>query len=403
MYLKADICVHDKCCGCAACVSICPKRCLVMQEDEMGEKRPFIDKNKCIECGLCRKVCQNNQMVDYLKPMSVYAGWRKSAQARVDCSSGGIATALSEWFIACGGVVFGATYNRETSVRIVPAETLETVQSFKGSKYVQAAIDDCYTALESYLKNGRNVLLFSTPCQIQAVKQYLSVRRVAYTGKLFTVDFLCHGVVPERYLLDEISTIEENIGCKTDGISFRSNLSELNYNFTLKKADKIVYKEKAEKQRYFYAFLRSIINRECCNSCKFKCPERVADITLGDFIGLGSKIPFKPADGVSNVSLVMVNTDFGVELLHKIDNEIRVEIRTLKEAVSGGPSLRGGAEVSRNRKKFRKLYQKYGWDRAIDKATKNAMRLELLYKNSLKNARAIKHCLSKMWRKNLQR
>ena len=45
------------CCGCSACVSICPKQCITMQGDEEGFLYPWIDKEKCINCGLCDKVC----------------------------------------------------------------------------------------------------------------------------------------------------------------------------------------------------------------------------------------------------------------------------------------------------------------------------------------------------------
>ena len=45
------------CCGCSACVSICPKQCITMQVDEEGFLYPWTDKEKCSNCGLCDKVC----------------------------------------------------------------------------------------------------------------------------------------------------------------------------------------------------------------------------------------------------------------------------------------------------------------------------------------------------------
>lgn len=46
-----------KCSGCTACFAICPKDAITMQADLEGFKYPVIDKNKCIDCGLCCKVC----------------------------------------------------------------------------------------------------------------------------------------------------------------------------------------------------------------------------------------------------------------------------------------------------------------------------------------------------------
>ncbi|NLC68529.1 MAG: 4Fe-4S dicluster domain-containing protein, partial [Clostridiaceae bacterium] len=45
------------CCGCTACKNICPKQCISMEEDKDGFSYPVIDKDKCIDCGLCVKVC----------------------------------------------------------------------------------------------------------------------------------------------------------------------------------------------------------------------------------------------------------------------------------------------------------------------------------------------------------
>ena len=46
-----------KCCGCSACVNICPKKCIDMVSDQEGFLYPVIDKSRCIGCGLCEKVC----------------------------------------------------------------------------------------------------------------------------------------------------------------------------------------------------------------------------------------------------------------------------------------------------------------------------------------------------------
>lgn len=40
-----------ECCGCAACVSICPKAAISMIKDETGSYFPKIDEILCINCG----------------------------------------------------------------------------------------------------------------------------------------------------------------------------------------------------------------------------------------------------------------------------------------------------------------------------------------------------------------
>lgn len=45
----------NMCCGCSACVQVCPKHCISFIEDEEGFLYPTIEKENCVECGLCKK------------------------------------------------------------------------------------------------------------------------------------------------------------------------------------------------------------------------------------------------------------------------------------------------------------------------------------------------------------
>lgn len=48
---------ENECCGCTACLNVCPKNAIMMKENEEGFLYPTIDKNKCVNCKLCVKVC----------------------------------------------------------------------------------------------------------------------------------------------------------------------------------------------------------------------------------------------------------------------------------------------------------------------------------------------------------
>ena len=63
--------ITDKkeCCGCTACASICPKEAITMKPDVMGFLYPEMDMNKCIDCGLCEKVCAFKE--DYDKSLNL--------------------------------------------------------------------------------------------------------------------------------------------------------------------------------------------------------------------------------------------------------------------------------------------------------------------------------------------
>lgn len=47
------------CCGCSACMAICPQGAITMSEDEEGFLYPQINENKCVGCRLCMRVCKD--------------------------------------------------------------------------------------------------------------------------------------------------------------------------------------------------------------------------------------------------------------------------------------------------------------------------------------------------------
>ena len=48
---------NGDCCGCEACVQVCPKNCIDFSKDAQGFLYPVVNKESCIDCGLCEKVC----------------------------------------------------------------------------------------------------------------------------------------------------------------------------------------------------------------------------------------------------------------------------------------------------------------------------------------------------------
>ena len=262
--------------------------------------------------------------------------------------------------------MYGVKFNRKNGTKFYRAENIEDIMEFKGSKYVQASMDRIYKQIERDLTDGKKVLFIGTPCQVSGIKSYFTINQLELQKNLLTVDFLCHGCVPNKYLMDEIATIEKKSKCKCDAISFRSNNLNKNYYLCLKNHEKIFYKKKAEKQRYFYSFLHSITTRESCVNCKYKQINRLGDITLGDFLGLGVEIPFNYRNIANNPSLVLINTQKGNEILKSINNQIYLWQRPLEEAIKGGPSFKRKKNSLFLRKIFRKKYPTRGFDKSIN-------------------------------------
>ena len=149
------IAIKDKkdCCGCWACENACPKHCIEMKEDFEGFRYPVVDEEACIDCGLCEKVCPILN-VEKEKPFAqtAFLLQHKDKQVLTESTSGGAFTALGEWVISQGGVVFGAAFTDGFVVKHVMVDKVEDLRRFRNSKYVQSQIGDSYSICKEKLR-----------------------------------------------------------------------------------------------------------------------------------------------------------------------------------------------------------------------------------------------------------
>ena len=107
-YIKID--EKKRCSGCTACVAVCPKKCIVMLEDEEGFLYPQVDIATCIQCSKCVKVCpytysEFTNKLDEQELAICYAAYNKNEEIRYKSASGGMFRAFADQIISEGGVV----------------------------------------------------------------------------------------------------------------------------------------------------------------------------------------------------------------------------------------------------------------------------------------------------------
>lgn len=377
-----EICPHNECTGCYACVTACKHDCIKMEEDELGAIHPSVDENKCVNCGACRKVCPNNVSFDFKYPSACYASWITDKDKRRICASGGIGTTMSEYVIRNGGVVFGSRYNESLVPIITFTERLEELEHFKGSRYVQSLVgNDTYKQVKNFLLDDRQVLFIGTPCQIAGLKSFL---RKEYQN-LITVDLICHGVCPTRYFTEEVDYLSNKFKLKDiSDARFRGNDGN-NYRLTLwnKARRKLFprdnYREKLlrlseSQQFYIWGFLLGVTLRENCYACKYARPERISDITIGDFIGLGKEVPFDYPK--ANVSSVTINTEKGNAFYKSVSesNDMLINVeRNYEERLEYKPSLVEPFHRHPLNVKFKSNYPVYGFALSVRKVLHKEM------------------------------
>lgn len=183
----------NQCCGCAACSDVCPTGCISMQADEEGFCYPQKNDAQCIRCGRCETVCpmknDNSEMADSIG-ISAYAVRTKDESLRISSSSGGVFGMLAEKILEEGGLVFGAAFTDDLSVKHIAVDDKKNLKKLLGSKYVQSDAEGCYCAVKTALSEGKKVLFSGTPCQNAALLQFLQRR----PENLLCVDLICHGV-----------------------------------------------------------------------------------------------------------------------------------------------------------------------------------------------------------------
>ena len=368
----------SKCCGCTACVSVCPKRCIEMAGDEEGFLYPKADSAACIGCGLCEQVCPELRKNVERIPALVYAAKNKNEQIRLASSSGGIFTLLAEKVIAKGGVVFGARFDAKWNVVHDYTEAKDGLAAFRGSKYVQSRMGDCYQKAKSFLLQGRQVMFTGTPCQIAGLKNFL---RKDYDN-LLTVDVVCHGVpspkVWQIYLTEIVrengknSVLPHRIDKKTEieSIDFRSKSTgwkKFSFALTLSEAtadgekNTVLLSNSFYRNPYMNAFLLDLSLRLSCYNCPAKGGKSGSDLAIADFWGINDALP--DFDDNKGVSLILVYSGKGKDWLDDLDFEHRIS--DFHAALKKNQAISSSARIPINRNFF---FRQLGRRKSVAKA-----------------------------------
>ncbi len=326
----------SKCCGCEACVQVCPIKCIEKGRDNEGFLYPKVDAEKCINCGKCEKVCPVINQSSPKTPIASYAAKNPDEEIRLKSSSGGVFSMLAEQVINNGGVVFGARFDNDWMVVHDKSDTISGIEAFRGSKYLQSTIVDCFERSKQILDTGQEALFSGTPCQIAGLKNYLG----RDYPNLLTIDIICHGVPSPLVWQNYIGQINTRKGGKNSvlshsnrlkdaaiaGISFRDKrLGWKKYSFALTlseaKADgeknTVLLSSVHTQNPFMRAFLSDLILRPSCYNCPSKSGKSGSDITIADFWGIQNILP--DFDDDKGANLIFINSNKGEQYFNSIN------------------------------------------------------------------------------------
>lgn len=349
----------EACCGCGACLNICPKEAILMKEDEYGFFYPVIDEERCIRCGQCRKVCAFQNREETNEPIECYAAISRNTEQASKSASGGVFAAIAEKVIDDSGVVYGAAFSEKWGVHHVKVTTLKELVTIQGSKYAHSNIERNFFEAKKDLLTGRKVLFSGTPCQIAGLYGYLG----RDYDNLITIDIVCHGVPSTKMLQDYLKTIEDKQGGKIINYTFRDKSLGWGINSSAVINGKKINIWQSSSS-YLYFFTRGWIYRENCYKCKYTCEHRPADITLGDYWGIEKQHPNYIGKGKwdegKGISCLIANTDKGVHIIKSVTDRIAIKPSTFEKISKGNSQLRAPCSPG-NREKVLNVYAKNGW------------------------------------------
>lgn len=319
----------ERCNGCEACQTICPKNAITMIRDEEGFYFPHIDETKCVNCGMCGRICPVQlekpvRVIDY-NDTKAYGGYIKDAQSLRKSSSGGFCAALADYVQQVGGVVYGVIFSDDFRKLYYSSTDEMSFEDMRGSKYVTAQKKGIYLKVKEKLQSGRLVFFIGLPCEIAALYNILGCDY----DNLLTCELICAGSSSYRLLDEQLNWIEKYKCGYIHKFSFRD-----------KKYEWVPYAIYAEtkKKKYLRLFDETIFGvgmkyakREACFNCQFKGMYRVADFTVGDFWRVNKKASYFNKYGTS---VIFCRTDKAEKYLKELKNFYFEEVPA-EDAIKG--------------------------------------------------------------------
>lgn len=357
------------CCGCGACVEVCPKNAIHMAADSDGYMYPEVDTKACIGCKVCVTRCHYRNPELY-SALDSYAAAVTDEKLLRKSASGGVFSAVASKFLERGGVVCGAAMRIENNAAVVKHIAIDRPDELfrlQGSKYVQSDMQGVYAEIHDALNKGREVLFSGTPCQVSAVRSLFAKQ---YGNQLYLMDLICHGVPNIKMLNDELRYESNRRKIRLTEWIFRDKQYGWGCNGSIEGESRqgIRYADKlnCEKSVYYQHFLKGTFYRESCYSCPFACGKRAGDVTIGDFWGVEDTNPeLLSEDGIfskkTGVSCMLVNTKQGEKMMEQFGGLLKTQAVEYNNIAKRNTQLRRPVSYPANREKLLKTYETYGY------------------------------------------
>ncbi len=327
MYLKTSS--KKECYGCTACSNSCAKNAINMTADNEGFLYPEINKDLCISCGKCIKVCPYDFKQENNDIIAVYASWNNSIDYRNTCASGGVFFTIAEHVIQQRGLVVGATFSDDyKEVKHIVVDSYNDLIKLKKSKYVQSNLNNIFIKVKDALLQKKAVLFSGTPCQISGLVSFLGNK----PENLILCELFCYGVPSPFVYQKYIEYLENKYSSKVINVNFKDKRFGWDYYTTeiTFASGKKLCEFGGDSYRFFMGKGYSL--RPSCLTCMYDYKSSVADFTLGDFYTYNKYISINPPK--NGINCIVVRTKIVNDLLNKLSSKLflsNIDVITFSE------------------------------------------------------------------------
>lgn len=305
----------------------------------------------------------------------VYAVQHKNEEVRAASRSGGIFTAISDYILDQGGVVYGCVLVNNFKAVHARADGKDDRNQMRGSKYIQSRMNDTYKNVRKDLLNERRVLFTGTSCQVAGLKSFLGKEHF----NLLCIDIVCHGVPSPAVWKKYLEWQEKKTHAKTVAVDFR-NKKDFGWRD---------HKEKLSMDNgqiinstvFTSIFYSHLALRPSCYECPYKSIMHPGDITIADYWGIEKAAP--EFDDNKGVSLVLVNNDEGEKTFEAVKNTLRWKQTRIEDSIQ--PPFQAPYSMPDNRDKFwndfynrdfEYISRKYGEAGIMNKIKRGVMKIK---------------------------
>lgn len=350
------------CSGCAACSNICPVQAILMQPDKAGFLYPYIEIDKCINCGLCERVCPHIAKNNFQSDKVLNYSWLYSSKDKdgiMRSASGGAFYEMAKAALKNGYYVCGCQWNDKLIAEHIIIDNDDDLYKLQGSKYVQSDIGISYKKIIDLLKHDKKVLFSGTPCQAQAMNNFVLNTNKDFRKNLIIIALICHGVAsPKAWEMYKAWLAKEH----------RSKLKEVNFRDKSQEGYKKSYCKYVfadGSTTYLPTYLPSskwmeasivynLTTRNSCGQCSCKGLTAAIDIIIGDWYAIYT------GDGKYGTSCIIACTDRGKRyVINKLNDLKSIDY---EEILKQNSLIAKSTKINKNRDNFLNNLSVNSWD-----------------------------------------